>query len=255
MSDGFRRRIEMRTTGDSSAVVARASVEDDFHHFRVQVRCADQRIDSVEGWALRHPYTACPSAAAELKRLEGYAISDMSAAVYQMTQARIHCTHMLDLAGLAIAAAARKIARRTYDIAVPDRVDTITEPRISRDGCEVLRWRADMTSLLSPEPFAGVSYRIGFSEWAHSELERDDLEAALALRRALIISVGRTKDLDAQLHAVPTGFCYAQQPERAKSAARVRNSIREFNATPERLCEADQAWLTFRDEPPIRHVP
>ena len=119
----FRRciRINTRTTGTHQQV--RAALEDDFHHFRVELDVTDGRISRVQATAPRHPYSLCASASEPLKLLEGMAIEPSAHAVMRQVEAREQCTHMLDLAGLACAAAARGLAERRYDIEVPVRLE------------------------------------------------------------------------------------------------------------------------------------
>ncbi len=248
MSGALRRRILLATRqAKPGCGEARGVVEDDFHHFRVSIQFEDGTVAGASGTGLRFPYTACPSAGQELERLTGMALSKVSTAVYGFTESRTHCTHMLDLAGLAVAAAARGIRLRTYDIEVPDRVDERTSPKISRDGHLVVAWDADMTTVQAPERYKNVNYRRGFATWALDNLPEDEAEAALALRRAVIISIGRTKRLDEQTHAVPTGLCFAQQPERAKEALRVKLSTLDFSERARELCAADADWIAFRE--------
>ncbi len=112
---------------------ARAAIEDDFHHFRVAIRHTDGVVVQASGQALRNPHTACPLSAHELTRLVGPDQSMVSSQVYRQTHARLQCTQMLDLAGLAIAAAARGISRHSYNASVPE-VAGLTQPTLSRDG-------------------------------------------------------------------------------------------------------------------------
>ncbi len=222
----------------------RAAVEDDFHHFRVEVRCSDGRVEQVGGDAPRHPYTLCKSATAELARLVGMPLSETAHAVTRFTDATEQCTHLLDLAGLAIAAAARGTGRLQYDIVVPQRPHHgRTHPLLWRDGTLVLEWDVADTVIEAPAPYAGIDLRHGMAKWALSTLSSQDAEAALVLRRATVISVGRIKNLDAQVHAAPNGSCFAQQPRRAEQALRVVGSTLDFSASAKPLCAADAGWL------------
>ncbi len=225
---------------------ARAVVEDDFHNFRVTVDFKDEVITHATGTGIRYPYTACPAAGDELQLLATMKLSRVSTEVYKFTEARTHCTHMLDLAGIAISAAARGIKQRTYDIQIPDRHDSRTNPAIYRDGVQVVAWEVDQTTIHAPATYEGISYRHGFASWARKTLSVDEAEAALALRRALIISVGRTKKLDEQMHAVPTGYCFAQQPDRAETALRIKGSTQDFTNRADQLCAGDAEWIAFK---------
>ena len=103
----LRRRIDIASrTGE-----VRAVVEDNFHHFQVTVHHHEEVVTDVIGRALRNPWTRCPLAADRLQLLIGMPLSPAATAVIERTDPRMQCTHMFDLAGLAIAAAARGIGR------------------------------------------------------------------------------------------------------------------------------------------------
>lgn len=241
----LRRRIELASrTGPDGRGEARAALEDDFHHFRVVIRYAGGKVTATDAAALRFPYTACPSAGAQLDLLIGMGLSAVSNAVVRQTDARIHCTHMLDLAGLCIAVAARGVARRSYLCTVPDRVDGVTRPALERDGETVLEWTVRGDEILDPPPYAGHEMRAGFAGWALKNLSVDEAEAALVLRRAANISVGRQYDPSRLPHARSTGFCYSQQPDRAESAITMKDSIRDW-ADADLLCVEDREFLAF----------
>ena len=244
----FRRRVGIASTGDRERGEVRASLEDDFHHFRVRLMHAGQRIQAIEGLAVRHPYTTCPLAAGQLSRLCNAELNGLAHSVMRMTDASQQCTHLMELSGLAIAAAAHSIAQRWFDIEVPRRVEGRTVATLDRDGRRLLSWELRDTTIVGPRPFGGVSLREGMAAWALSNLEPDEAEAALILRRCALISLGRAKNLDAQVHAEPTGRCFVQQPERAAQGRRIIGSIVEFTAAADELCAADRPWLSFCGE-------
>jgi Protein of unknown function (DUF2889) len=244
----FRRRIGIASTGDPEAGEVRASLEDDFHHFRVRLVHAKRRIQAIDGFAVRHPYTTCPLAAAQLSRLRDAELNGLAHSVMRVTDASLQCTHLMELSGLAIAAAARSIAERWFDIEVPRRIEGRTVASLDRDGRRLLSWQLRDTTITAPSPYSGISLREGMAAWALSNLEPDEAEAALILRRCALISLGRAKNLDVQLHAEPTGRCFVQQPERATQGRRIAGSIVDFTATAAELCAADRPWLSFREQ-------
>src|ERR1051325_10121106 len=107
---GYRRRI--RIPGSPRGVVS--ELEDDFHHFRVTVEHDGERVTAIAGEGVRFPWSTCPSAAAALQPIIGMLLSPRSTAVGEVTPARANCTHMFDLAGLAVAHAHRGNAVRQY---------------------------------------------------------------------------------------------------------------------------------------------
>lgn len=248
---GFRRRIEIATQATPGGGEARAVLEDDYHHFRLTVRHDGAAVTQAWSTSLRHPYSACPLAG---DQLAGMPLTPASGEVHRWTDASQQCTHMLDLAGLAIAAAARKVARRLYLGEVPDRTAAErphlgkTSPRLYRDGQLVLAWEMEGQTILGPAPFADVSLRKGFARLVQETMAPDEAEAALILRRCVAISPGRGVDLDAIIvHAHPSGRCFSQQPSRAESALRMKNSTLDFADRAEQLCQDDQAWLAFTE--------
>lgn len=243
----FNRRIVIshRPHDADAGGQVRAALEDDFHHFRVEISHDGQQVVALAVGALRHPYSLCPSAAEPLQALVGMPLDRVANAVTRHTEASLQCTHLLDLAGLAIAAAANRRALRRYDVAVPDRVGGATRPRLDRDGQPLLQWHLQDSTIIGPAPFAGVSLHRGLARWALQTLSADDAEATLVLRRCAAISLGRAKDLDAQRHAVATGYCHVQQPHRAALALRVVGSFWDFGSRQTELCAADADWLAF----------
>jgi hypothetical protein len=246
----FRRRLGISSTGETAGGEARAAVEDDFHHFRVRISHENGRVHHASGWAVRHPYSTCPLAANQLSRLVNTPLDSRAHSVMRATDPTEQCTHLLDLAGLAIAAAARSRARRWYDISVPRRVQGRTLATLDADGVRTLAWELLDTTIVGPAPYQGVSLRAGMAAWALAHLPEDEAEAALVLRRCALISLGRTKNLDAQVHAQPTGRCFVQQPERAAQGLRIVGSTLDFTAAADDLCATDREWLAFRDDLP-----
>lgn len=224
---------------------ARAVVEDDFHHFRVSVFHDGKVVTSVTGEAPRHPWTLCAYAATRLSELVGMPLSSRAQAVAQYAAPRLQCTHQFDLAGLAVAAAARGIARRRYDVSVTDPVDERRTATLSRDGRVLLSWTLQHTLILDPPPFKGRALRAEFAAWASENLSEDECEAALVLRRAIFISGGREVDLDQLVHASATGGCIVNQPKNAERALRMKGATIDFSRSPAAPTQSDDAWLSF----------
>jgi len=230
-------------TGASDSLRVRAALEDDFHHFRVELHARAGVISAIAAQAPRHPYSLCPSAAQPLQRLVGTALTRQAHALGRAVDPREQCTHLLDLAGLAAAAAARGVHERRYDIEVPLRQDGRTQARLARDGEPLLCWDVLELTVTGPDPYTGFDLRQGMASWALANLAEEEAEAALVLRRGAAISMGKGKPLDAQVHAVATGRCYAQQAERAPLALRQVGSTWDFTARASALCMDDVAWL------------
>ncbi|HKA93744.1 MAG TPA: hypothetical protein VKE97_08065, partial [Acidimicrobiia bacterium] len=159
---------------------------------------------------------------------------------------RMNCTHQFDLAGLCVSQAARGTERRLYDVELPAAVDDTTQPRLWRDGQLVLAWTLTWHDgrrrLVDSPPFDEAPWRGGFFRWADDTLDPDDAEAAIVLRRACEIGMGRGMDLDAYDSAAELGpfmgpVCYTMQRDVAPVAFRNRGSIRDFARHPDALLD------------------
>ncbi|HEX3669311.1 MAG TPA: hypothetical protein VHY55_09180, partial [Acidimicrobiia bacterium] len=82
--------------------------------------------------------------------------------------------------------------------------------------------------------------RGGFFRWADDTLDPDAAEAAIVLRRACEIGMGRGMDLEAvdsaeELGPMMGAVCYTMQPSVMPVAFRNRGSIRDFARHPDAL--------------------
>jgi hypothetical protein len=239
----FRRRVDIVAHHANGSDEVRAALEDDFHHFRVWVRHHAGEVIAIGGEALRFPYSLCPQACDQLQQLLGMKLDRIAHSVTRQADARHQCTHLLDLAGLAIAAAARGTRQRRYEVNIGQRVNNRTRAILIRDGNEDLTWDVNGTLIEGPSPYSGINLREGMARWALNTLSEENAEAALLLRRCALISLGRAYNLDEQIHAVSSALCYSQQPERAEAALRMKGSTLDFSHEPFKLCAQDQQWL------------
>jgi len=232
----YRRRIRIVTSPGR----ARADLEDDPHRYGVVVEHDGEHVTAVQGIALRTPWSLCRDAVNVLDRLVGMALSPDPQEVFRHTDGRSQCTHLFDLAGLAIAHAARGTAQRQYDIETP--CLDMSQPRealLSVDGEPRLAWTLQRTAIVGPAPFAGQDLR-SMMPWAKARfIDRDTLEAVMVLRRAVFISGSRIYDLDRIPDAAATGHvsgaCYVYQHGVAEHAAREWGSTRDFGDSPQAL--------------------
>jgi hypothetical protein len=228
-TDGYRRRIELATV---SAEVVRGEMEDDFHHFRVSIVHEDGKVVVVDGEAVRHPWSTCPDALEPLRALVGAPVTTDATAHGAHGDARTSCTHWFDLAGLAIAQAGAGREHRRYDMSVPDRgPDGRTTAHLFRDGTPVLDWEVDAQTVLGPTPYTERAMGRGFLTWANATLDPDTAEAAIALRRACRISLGRLMDLDDYERASEVGHgmadtCHTFSTAVMETALRVKGATR-----------------------------
>lgn len=241
----YRRRIRLVATERG---VVEGGLEDDFHHFEVTLRHDRTRVLAVEGRSRRWPWSTCPGAAEPLRALEGMALSDRCLAVGESTDPHANCTHMFDLTGLAVAHAARVGNRagtalvRQYDAEVPvgateGRPTTVL---LWRDTAPVLQWTLVGRGIADPPPYTDAPWHGGFFRWADTKLPVEEAEAAIVLRRACEIGMGRGMDLDAydradELGPMMAGVCHTMQPGIMEVARRNKGSIRDFSDDPDSL--------------------
>jgi Protein of unknown function (DUF2889) len=237
----YRRRIRTITVEDG---LVEGGLEDDFHRFEVTMRHDGERVTGIEARSRRWPWATCPDAAVNLQPIVGMPLSLRCTAIAAVADPRMNCTHQFDLAGLCVSHAARRLERRQYDVELPPVVDAITEPRLWRDGELVLAWtlswRDGQRRLVHCPPYDRAPWRGGFFRWADQTFDPETAEAAIVLRRACEIGMGRGMDLEAYDSAAELGpmmgpVCYTMQPSVTPVAFRNRGSIRDFAAHPDAL--------------------
>jgi len=166
-------------------------------------------------------------------------LSRRCTAVGDLANARHHCTHWFDLAGLAVAHAAAGRASREYRCAVWGAPGEDGHATLERDGAPLLRWRLEGLVIRADAPFDGTSLKGAFMAWAERTLDVDLAEAAIVLRRACSISPVRFYELDHFEHASDvqpvTGQCYTYSEGTAQRAIRQRGSRRDYTDHPEAL--------------------
>jgi hypothetical protein len=246
-ADAYRRRLRMVSSppGDDGLAVVVADLDDDFHRFRVTLRHDGNVVREVAGEGLRFPWSTCPDAAGPLRTLEGAPLAPRATAAAAHADPRSTCTHMFDLAALAMAHAAADRTVRQYDAEIPARVGHRTCARLWRDGDLVLDWTVDdRTGLVDAPPYSDAPWQGGFMRWADAALDPDAAEAAIVLRRAVTIGMGRGMDLDVYARAqeiapVMNAICYTFQSPQVEVALRHRGATRDRARAPEALLADD----------------
>ena len=170
----FRRRI-MAWTEPGRAF---AAIEDDLHHFRIDLRHDGEKVVAIGGTPVRVPWTSCPGAVDMLSSFVGEALAPSPGLRKSGVVASHQCTHMFDIVKIAMAQALRG-GRRQYDIEVLDRIDTETRATIRRDGELVFSWDLRGNLVTGPATFAGHDIA-GRAIWPEESVpDADALEAAL----------------------------------------------------------------------------
>jgi hypothetical protein len=238
----YRRRIRLVATEPG---VIEGGLEDDFHHFTVTLRHDGERVTAAEAGAKRWPWTTCPDAAGPLRSIAGMALSPRCLAIGEHADPRMNCTHMFDLAGLAVAHAARGGpvgTTRQYDVEVPaggrsgERIDI----RLWRDDELLHTWTIEGRRCISPPPFSEAPWKGGFLRWADATFAPEESEPVIVLRRGCDIGIGRGMDLDAvdaakEMEELMSGVCFSMQPAQIAVALRNKGTIRDFDERPSDL--------------------
>lgn len=235
----FRRRIALRN--QPGLVIA--ELEDCFHAFRVRLSHDGTRVTQVEAETIRYPRTVCVGAPDVLRRFVGDPLSDNRRVIRERQTPGEHCTHLYDLAWLAMAQALRGTAERIYDVEVPDPRDGSNEGIVFRDGDEILRWQLRDADVTAPAAIAGNKLNENFGRWASTIYEGEELEAAYVLQIGCFVAGTRRLDVNAMggrwndPGRVKVGTCYAHQPERRYEGVTMTGMARDFTDTPEQLLQ------------------
>jgi len=228
--------------------VVRADVEDDFHHFWVEILHDGERVLDLSTQAVRWPWTTCPSAGAFLaEQLRGQRLDSLA----EVDSALLHCTHQHDLALLA-AAHAQDMHPTLYSSFAGDRRSPALSAELYRNGSLLLSWEIAESQIVSPGPGQGESLR-QLRTWA-AGLSPDLHEAALMLRRTVFIAGGREfnfgQTLTADKVTQSAGACFTFQPGRS-AQSRLNVQLRDFShgevplqARIEEINAADQVRMT-----------
>ena len=226
MTPAFRRAILIESRGGE----VDAELEDDFHRFGVTLRHDGHRVTRVEARAHRYPWVTCVEAPEALAAIEGVALSRDPTTLFRHADPRAHCTHLFELAALALAQAARGEGSRRFEAEVTDPQDGVRVASLRQDGEPVLEWRLSGGLITEPPAYAGRSAG-SFGSRALAEIEPGLAERLLILRRVVQTAVGRTIDVDAYAAASDMGRpaeCYSLQPANAPRARRILGSHHDW---------------------------
>lgn len=236
----YRRAIRLQRTGRTVT----AEMEDDFHHFRVQLEHDDKTILAMHGESLRFPWTTCgEEAASELSVLSGLPLASLRDQLEQHQRWR-QCTHLFDLAELAVAHVDRDTFSALYEVAVQ------VEPGCGAVWVE-LKQDLSVTDLLridngvieSPETLSGL--RIDqLKNWATAQADPAVVERYAVLQRAVHVSYGRVFDWSFARSAADMGLeptCFTFSQDNARRATPIEAHARDYtNSADNMLVEGIQ---------------
>ncbi|SDA16402.1 Protein of unknown function [Sphingomonas sp. NFR15] len=204
-----------RITVDVADGQVTAYLTDTFHEMRCTVNHDGEIITAISGETIRIPTSACPGAVGQLRMFVGLPIATPTREFYRGTLAARHCTHLLDLAVIAVRQCGRPYGTTRYDAEVPDETSGETTMEIRRNGEQVHRWLVRDGRIAAPAALRGRTLERGFAAWASEIFDADDFEAATILARTWLIAIGRRYRVadaagqPASMNPQMFGRCYA----------------------------------------------
>lgn len=221
----FRRTV----IADASARRVNAAIEDDFHHYEILLEHDGAAVTAIEARSHRTPWTTCHKAEAQLDQLLGQKINIRPTG---LPDPHFQCTHMFELAVVAIAQAVRG-GRRRYDVAVPWReLEGAGTASLLRNGRPLLEWDFEGDILTAPSSVAGKNLRALIKDMDRA-IDDDMFEAVCVLRRSIHVSGGRSVPFETYASAADIphalGACFIFQPERVAQALKNPGSRRDFS--------------------------
>lgn len=233
----FRRRIRLVSTGNQ----VQADLEDCNHAFRLTLLHDGQQVTGITAEPIRFPFNTCPGALVNLQGFIGCALSASIPEIRQFVRPEQNCTHLYDLATLALAHVAHGRTVRQYDVAIPDERDGVLPAEVSCDGLLQHSWQIRQREIIFPPHLAGKPIMKGFYQWATAEFAGDALEAAEVLQRGYFVSHTRRLDLKSSVgrpafgDRMPEGSCYSYNRGVVEHAFQACDNVRDFTDTPELL--------------------
>ncbi len=233
----FRRRIRLDQIGQT----VRVALEDCSHAMQLELHLDGQRIRQVSGKVLRAPVTTCQQAPEKLQAFIGLPLYHNIDDYRRDTPQNIHCTHLYDMALLAIEHSQAAYNSRQIDVVVGDERDGIICADIRIDGQLIHQWTLRGGCIESPAKYAGQSAFKGFIAWAKANFEGDELRCALALQRGLMVANARRWDMasvagqPANTFGPGPGVCYSYSEGRDRHGLRSQTPTRDFTHCPQQL--------------------
>lgn len=167
---------------------------DDYHHMRCRLTHDGCRVTGIGGGeVLRFPFSTCIGAGAALQELVGVEL-DAGAALYRDGRPQRDCTHLFDLAELAIDFAPARGTRKLEIEIADQRADDSAIARARIDGVLVYDWAIAGETILAPH--ARRSLFCGFVPWARARFAGVRLQAALQIQKGVLVARGRRYVVD-----------------------------------------------------------
>ncbi|HUH37003.1 MAG TPA: DUF2889 domain-containing protein [Spongiibacteraceae bacterium] len=219
-----------------------AALEDCNHGFTLTLEHNGAAVTAVRAETHRAPLTTCVDAPQALDALVGFPLDGSASDFRTRAKPTSQCTHLFDLASLALAHARRGERERRYDVVVEDAVDGLSRMSVQRNGTPLLEWLAtEQHTLVEPDGLAGRPIMSGFHAWASSHYSGDAFEAAVVLQRGYFVAQARRFNIEANAgqpalgNGMRGGVCYSYNQPAIAHAYHCADSARDFSDCPEQL--------------------
>lgn len=220
-----------------------AEQEDDNHAFRIRLSITDNIVRDIDAETLRVPMSTCSGASVKLREIIGTTVTQNPRALGAEHNPKSHCTHLFDLAGLAICHHSKPVAQRCFDIVIQDEKEGVMHCAVSLNDKIIFDWQVKQQVINNEGPWKGVNVQKGFSAWVMDNLGGDEAEAALSLSRAYFISITRRVLVEKNAgmaianDLMPKGVCFTYSPPSVETAYRLHETTRDFTHTPEDMLD------------------
>lgn len=224
---GFRRTIRLAASHGR----VEAEVLDDFHHFALALDHDGARVTEIRGEARRFPWTTCQAAPTALSAFAGVALAAHPLTVFPLVNPRSQCTHLFELAALAMAQASRGVGERLYAVKVDDPSDGEQGVRLTRDGGRLFDLSLVDDVVVRPVALEGRAMR-ALTGRMLAAMPPEEGEAWMIMRQAWRTARGRQMTLDGVLTPLDLGrapACFTGLAENLPRARRVVGSQRDFS--------------------------
>ena len=231
-SGTYRRRIVLQAINNTVL----ANVIDDYHEMACVLHHDGSCVTAISGRIDRAPFSTCAAAPVALQELVGLPLATSRAEIYGGGRARRNCTHLFDIAAMAIGVALSGDRLRSFDFVVPDETEFGMMIDAWVGQSLVHRWTLREEVIVSPPQMSGRSLFGGFATWANSQFEGVTLDAALHLQKVVFVARGRRfKISDPEAGSIRDeperlGACYTFSEPRFSTAVGMTDYVRDFTA-------------------------
>lgn len=219
-------RITHNNPGEILAVLA-----DDCHAFRIILCHDDKAVTAIKVEWERHPTTTCPGAVDAIQAIVGMPLNKSILELRRQLNAKVQCTHILDLSLFAVVHAVCQRDSKTYKIYVPDSLTDDIGVRVECNGSLVLNAKGKGGVFIKPDNLKGAPLNAGFFKWIAERADPGQVEFLVMAQMACFVAISRRYDQNAMV-GMPTSMtgparaaCYAVQPERVDESFRLPSSL------------------------------